>query len=60
MSLWNPKTPLNQPPHFGRLNSQPIHVRPTAEEIADRVVQAAQFERITQTQRLGGRAVVGA
>ena len=60
MSLWNPKTPLNQPPHFGRLNSQPIHVRPTADDVAKRAIDAAQFERITQTQRLGGRAVVGA
>ena len=60
MSLWPRNKPLTQPSHFGRLNSQPIHVRPTADDTAKRVVQSAQFERITQTQRLGGRAVVGA
>lgn len=56
MSLWNPRKPLTQPPGYGRVGYQS-----TPEPKADaskQIVQAAQFERLAATRKLGQRAVV--
>ena len=56
MSLWNPKKPLNQPPHFGRVGQQR---EPTPKaDAAARAVRESQFKRQDVTKRLGQRAVV--
>ena len=56
MSLWNPKKPLNQPPHFGRVGRQ-REPAPKADAAA-RAVRESQFKRQDVTKRLGQRAVV--
>lgn len=59
-TLWNPRKPLNQPPHFGRVGMQitpPARVS-RAEHDALRAVQTAQFEREHQTLKYGARATV--
>lgn len=56
MSLWNPKKPLNQPPHFGCVGQQR---EPTPKaDAAARAVRESQFKRQDVTKRLGQRAVV--
>lgn len=56
MSLWNPKRPMNQPPHFGRVGQQ-REPAPKADAAA-RAVRESQFKRQDVTKRLGQRAVV--
>lgn len=57
-TLWNPKKPLNQPPHFGRVSGKTEIKRDDVATAAKRAHQEAQFARFEQTTRLGQRAVV--
>ena len=56
MSLWNPKKPLNQPPHFGRVGQQREAAPKT--DAAAQAVRASHFARMDTTRKLGQRAVV--
>jgi hypothetical protein len=58
MSLWNPRKPLNQPPHFGLVAARSEIKRDDVAAAAKNAIQAAQFARTEKTTRLGGRAVV--
>lgn len=59
MSLWNPKKPINQPPHFRKVSAQPEQAKacPIATD-ATAVVKGAQFDRQAKTIKYGARAVV--
>ena len=59
MSLWNPKTPLNQPPHFRQVGAQNIPPKADVAEAQARHAHiGAQRERRHQTVKHGQRAVV--
>ena len=58
MSLWNPRKPLNQPPHFGLVAGREEIKRDDVAAAAKSAHQAAQFARQEKTTRLGGKAVV--
>ena len=57
-TLWNPRKPLNQPPHFRSMGTDPSPARDDAGTIAANTHRGAQFERHEKTARRGGRAVV--
>lgn len=60
MSLWNPRKPLNQPPHFGRVGAQHERTQPDqAQKDAARAVATSNFDRAHITRKQGMRAVVG-
>jgi hypothetical protein len=58
MSLWNPRKPLNQPPHFRLVAGRDEIKRDEVAAAAKSALQEAQFARAEKTTRLGGRAVV--
>jgi hypothetical protein len=58
MSLWNPRKPLNQPPHFGRVATRDQIKRDDVSTGVKSAHQAAQFARYEKTSRVGMRAVV--
>ncbi|QIL72297.1 hypothetical protein G7048_19220 [Diaphorobacter sp. HDW4B] len=58
MKLYTSLSQLNQPPHYGSVGKQHVITPPVAAEIAKRAHAEAQFARIQQTARHGGRAVV--
>jgi hypothetical protein len=57
-TLWNPRKPLNQPPHFGRVGAKPENRPDASAREAERAIHAAQFARDEATQRVGGRRAV--
>ena len=58
-TIWNPRRPLNQPPHFGRVGAQPSPVVRNAEqEAARRAINESQFQRDQAAARVGGRHAV--
>lgn len=57
-SLWNPRKPLNQPPHFGRVGRQSDAKPDATARAAERAIHAAQFARDHAAQRFGGRRAV--
>lgn len=58
MSLWNPRKPLNQPPHFGRVAARDSSNRDDVQTAARMAHQEAKFSRYEKTIRHGDRAVV--
>ena len=58
MSLWNSRKPLNQPPHFRSMGTDPSPARDDVATLAENIHNGAQFDRQQQTARRGGRAVV--
>lgn len=58
MSLWNPKKPLNQPPHFGRVGAREEVRRDDLQTLVKAAHTAAQYERFEKTKAIGIRAVV--
>ncbi len=57
-TLWNPKKPLLQPPHFGRVAVRDIPTRDDASTAAAVAHKGAQFDRLTHTKKYGLRAKV--
>lgn len=61
MKLYTSLSQLTQPPHFGRVNAQPVHAPKSGDGYAaTRVVRQSNYERVIKTQKHGLRAVVGA
>ena len=58
MSLWDPRKPLTQPPHYRSLGTNPSPARDDAGTMAANTHRGAQFERYEKTARRGGKAVV--
>lgn len=56
-TLWNPRKPLNQPPHYRRGAAREIRADP-AVAAAIRSIKAAQFARDDARLRHGNRATV--
>ncbi len=57
-TLWNPRKPLNQPPHFGRMAPRDTPFRDDAITAAAVAHKGAQFDRLTHTKKYGLRAKV--
>ena len=58
-TLWPRNRPLNQPPHYGRIGTQPEHVRADpvqADALA--VLRVAQWDREKKMRRNGAKATV--
>ena len=58
MKLYTSLSQLNQPPHYGSVGKQHVRAPLASTEVAKRAHAEAQFARIQQTARHGGRAVV--
>ena len=58
MSLWNPRKPLTQPPHFGRVAARDFTKRDDMQTVVRMAHREAQFARYEKTIRHGDRAVV--
>lgn len=58
MSLWNPRRPLTQPPHFGRVAARDTPDRDYASTAAAVAHKGAQFDRLNHTKKYGLRAKV--
>lgn len=58
MTTWNPRKPLNQPPHYGRLTDRTTTTKDAAQQAAKIAHNRAQFDRITHTIKYGLRATV--
>ena len=58
MSLWNPRKPINQPPHFVRIAARDVSARNDADNAAKSAHLGAQFDRQAHTKKFGLRAKV--
>lgn len=57
-TLWNPRKPLTQPPHYGRIAAKDKSLRDDTQTAARLAHTQAQFARWEKTSRIGLRAVV--
>lgn len=52
-TLWNPKRPLNQPPHFGLVGAKEAPKQTAFDEVAQKVSEALYDSQSTRRKRAG-------
>lgn len=58
MSLWNPRKPLNQPPHFGALGAVQASTHTKFNEALHKANEALYDAKTTRSKRAGNRTTV--
>ena len=51
MSLWNPRKPLNQPPHFGRVGAVIAHTNPVVCQAERTAINAEYDAKVSRRKR---------